>query len=420
MPYVVVGLESGVPWPTTETRVGFRGDEFLLRPETDRLAPTVVLEYEAPMTYNDALALTRRLLSSLAWAKGGRLLEIATTGGGIPIQVGKGPDARLINPGFRIDYLPDPPDERASLALAFYREALNVNSTPYKFLGFFKIINTVFRDGNPQIAWINGAVAQLEDHLAKSRLAVLRGDGQNIGQYLYASGRCAVAHAFHEPFVDPDDPEDMLRLTLDLPLVKALAEYLIEHELGLQSQRTVWREHLYELEGFRTLLGLEIVAALRERRDVAINVVPVVPRLNIRIRDRDPFLAFENLNVELLEASGGRLLARCISGDQLFTAGLSLNFAEERLEFDPVQGVAVVDDGSAQAMRYALDRVGFVKAMYHNGALEVWDADRRVLLGRCDPFIPTNIPSFHQVDEYLDRTAIQIRGELARREGVRA
>lgn len=420
MPYVVVGLESGVPWPTTETRVGFRNYEFLLRPETDTLAPTVVLEYEAPMTYNEGLALTRRFLSSLAWAKGGRLLEIATTGGGIPIQVGKGPGARLIDPRFRLDYLPDPPDERTHLALALYREALNVNSTPYQFLAFFKIINIIHQYGPAQIAWINGTVGQLEDHLAKSRLAVLRGEVQDIGQYLYESGRCAVAHAFNDPLVDPDDPEDTLRLVLDLRVVKALAEYVIEHELGIQSQRTVWREHLYELEGFRALLGHATLAHLREGRDITITEVPTLPRLNIRIRDREPFPAFENLDVELLEATGGRLRARCSSGDELFRAGLSLNFAEQRLEFDPVEGVAVADDGSAQAMRYALDRIEFVKAMYHNGELEVWDADREVLLGRCNPFIPTNISSFRQLDEYLDRITTQIQGELTHREGGRA
>jgi hypothetical protein len=52
--------------------------------------------------------------------------------------------------------------------------------------------------------------------------------------------------------VDPDDPQDTERLARDLPLMKAVAEYAIEHELGVRSMRTIWREHLYELAGFRT------------------------------------------------------------------------------------------------------------------------------------------------------------------------
>ena len=48
---------------------------------------------------------------------------------------------------------------------------------------------------------------------------------------LYESGRCAVAHAFADPLVDPDDLADLRRLSADLDVVRALAEYLIEHEL---------------------------------------------------------------------------------------------------------------------------------------------------------------------------------------------
>ncbi|MGH9022969.1 MAG: methylamine utilization protein MauJ, partial [Acidimicrobiia bacterium] len=64
---------------------------------------------------------------------------------------------------------------------------------------------------------------------------------------MYAAGRSAVAHANADPVVDPDHPEDTLRLQRDLPLIKALAAFAIEHDLGVKSQGTVWREHLYEL-----------------------------------------------------------------------------------------------------------------------------------------------------------------------------
>jgi len=57
---------------------------------------------------------------------------------------------------------------------------------------------------------------------------------------LYASGRCAVAHAFNDPVVDPDDPKDVFRLSADMPVAKALAEHLIEHEyrINWESSKT--------------------------------------------------------------------------------------------------------------------------------------------------------------------------------------
>jgi hypothetical protein len=160
------------------------------------------------------------------------------TGGSHPINVGKG-TGRMINPTLRADYLPSSDDPKVKLALAFYREALGVNSIPYQFLGFFKIINILFQTGSEQEGWIRRTLPKLTDHLALPRIEVLRRQHTDIPKYLYGSGRCAVAHAFAEPLVNPENPRDSERLVLDLPLVKALAAYLIEHEFGIKSIQTV-------------------------------------------------------------------------------------------------------------------------------------------------------------------------------------
>ena len=68
----------------------------------------------------------------------------------------------------------------------------------------------------------------LSDHLARKRLEELQKLHKDIGEYLYESGRCAVAHAFNRPLVDPDNPDDTQRLDADLPVIKALAEQMIE------------------------------------------------------------------------------------------------------------------------------------------------------------------------------------------------
>jgi hypothetical protein len=66
------------------------------------------------------------------------------------------------------------------------------------------------------------------------RVSQLTVSEKDVGSYLFVSGRCAVAHAFNDPVVDPDDPNDLFRLGADMPLAKALAEYLIEYEYGVR------------------------------------------------------------------------------------------------------------------------------------------------------------------------------------------
>jgi hypothetical protein len=44
-------------------------------------------------------------------------------------------------------------------------------------------------------------------------------------------GRNAIAHAYVDQIVDPDDVSDLRRLSGDLHIVKEIAEYLIANEL---------------------------------------------------------------------------------------------------------------------------------------------------------------------------------------------
>ena len=57
--------------------------------------------------------------------------------------------------------------------------------------------------------------------------------------YLWKSGRCAVAHAFADPIVDPDDVTDLHRLSEDLWLMQNLTAYLIEKNFGIE--QSIWK-----------------------------------------------------------------------------------------------------------------------------------------------------------------------------------
>src|SRR5262249_49515501 len=139
--YRTVGIETQITRPAKERIVNFRGHEFHLLPGSEKLARMIRVETTESFTQVDADKLILQLLSALAWAE---QAEAVTTFGNwstAPLNIGKEPMG-IIGDG-HLDYLPDPPDPKAKLALALYREGLSVNLIPYQFLGFFKVINVI-------------------------------------------------------------------------------------------------------------------------------------------------------------------------------------------------------------------------------------------------------------------------------------
>lgn len=414
--WVVIGIETGVHWPTTDTTVEFDRHQLTLRPETKDRAPTVIMQCTPPLTTDDGLRILRRFLSSLSWVHGAPIREIAVTGGSHPFWIGKGAGARLINPNFHAAYLPAPAEPKAKLALALYREALSVNSVAYQFLGFAKVLNILYATGKDQIEWINKNVDLIADHRAKERLAELRKSDADVGDYLYTSGRCAIAHAYSMPVVDPEDPDENRRLSRDLPLIQALAEHLIEHELAIKSAQAVWREHLYELGGFRLLLGEEATNRIKNLQPIDLRDKRPWPRLSIRLRRQPIFPALDKLSVkESLTIGNGGIQLNCESEDGLVLAELFLDLKNERLVFGPEGKVRIKDDASATAIGHTIDYMRFRKYYYLNGELEVYDADLETLLGRCDPYLPVNILPV-ETAEMIDLEIADLEQEARRRD----
>jgi hypothetical protein len=114
-----------------------------------------------------------------------------------------------------------------------------LNSTPYKFLGLYKILNIRFPHGPAQEKWINANLTKIKDPLALERLTQLS-SVTDLGAYLYRQGRCAVAHAFSRNVVDPDISKELRRLEYDVPLMKALAELMISTEFGILTESDFW------------------------------------------------------------------------------------------------------------------------------------------------------------------------------------
>lgn len=233
-----MGITGHVGWPSKEQELVFKGLTMKLMPETEKLAPAIVVRMDGTHSQSEVRQVLQEFLSALVWMRDLPAAETQSTfSTGAPIGVGKRPAFRMIDDS-SLAALPAPASDKSKLALALYREARSVNMLPYEFLGYFKVLNVIRAKGPEQMEWIRKTVGKLTEPSAKKRLVEIAGAGSEVGEYLYVSGRCAVAHASSNPVVNPDHPEDLRRLSADLPVVKALARHAIEHELGVPSKST--------------------------------------------------------------------------------------------------------------------------------------------------------------------------------------
>ena len=173
-----------------------------------------------------------RLLSLLVWEHRQPIVKEGGVGGARrPIPHIWGP---RMSAGIQIDpqYLfrdAGAYSEKRWLALALFKEGVNSRSVFYRFLNFWKIIELTVRDKDPRWAWINAKTPRLGLH--RERIQEIIKSNPNVAEYLDYSGRCAIAHVFRDPIINPDDNDDYIRISQDVRVVEDLARTAIEEFL---------------------------------------------------------------------------------------------------------------------------------------------------------------------------------------------
>src|SRR4029077_20092036 len=98
---------------------------------------------------------------------------------------------------------------------------------------------------------------------AVKRITELRGQGINVNEHLFDSGRCAVAHAsVSGNIVDPDIPADRKRIGADLDIIAALANRYIKIDAGVPDEMDLY-EARDRVAPWHTLMTPGAVAALK-------------------------------------------------------------------------------------------------------------------------------------------------------------
>lgn len=393
--WTVLNVETGISWPYEVQKVRWKDRDVFILPASEDLGAGIAVKLENQETYDDVQRLLLTFLSALCWVERGGA-EVVGFGGGSrhPVPWQRKGRFGSITKQLDLTYLPEPATERARLALALFRESSSVNHAAFAFLSFFRVLEVKpsHKDRAKMVKWINHHSTLLVDHEANQIIERLKAQHADLGAYLYESGRCAIAHANNGVIVDPDDYTDVRRLHSELPLMKALAIRLIELTLGVKTSHTIWLEHLYELEGYRKIVGEGVIERLKNPDDTMEGVVINVPTITVGLIGKEPYSALAYLiPCEFQRGPNGQLVISYTSEDDLISMRFWCDFANERLHFDLQNDFAAVDSGSLQSAESMAEVARFVWDYCLNGKLVITDTDTDERLSRKDPFIPVNM-----------------------------
>lgn len=248
--WLTAGVATSIAWPPADVWVTYDGEDYILRGSKLNGAPsppgiTVTCDRE---NVDEALSKIYRFSSILGWYQGGFVDVSGYVHGSHPILYGDPHNVfsslgTLSAKNFNCNHMPLVRDELARKALAFYREGSRLRHVHdnYSFLSFHKVIESQFANGRAKGQWINANLDNLTDERAVARIAELRASGLDVGDHLFESGRCAVAHAsLNGEIVDPDVPVDRRRISSDLCIMEALARHYISRELHIENDRETY------------------------------------------------------------------------------------------------------------------------------------------------------------------------------------
>lgn len=391
--WVCLSIDTRVAWPTKPQSFEFEGCEVWVIPLTTDHYPGLAANKPADMDRDDCFALLHRALSVLAWLQDSGAIVVHMSGGNLPRMMGRQQTTgNAIRDEFDLSDLPVIADASGKLALALIREGRGLNHPSYSFLSFFRALEAAIPSTPARSAWVTANIDRIDGHRAKDALDKLKASVPgDIGKHLTESGRHAIAHARSDPIINPDDPRDARRLEAERPIIEALAVLAIEDHLGIQTSHTAWRQHLYELRGWKRILPPAIIEASLLAEPPAVQSQIDLPQINFRLRRSDPFPLLEGMLPVHAGFSNQRVELVYRSVDGLAEIMFWLNFAEERLEFDLNESFKLFDDGSVEAAKNGKERCRFIWDYFGNGEIQIWDAEEGTLISRVGAYIPLNM-----------------------------
>lgn len=378
--WLTAACSSSVPWPEKDVRVVYDGDDYFLRGIGDcaglRGTPALTMRCASGETIG-VLAKMYRFASVLGWFKGGYVDIGGYITGSHPVLysepqgfgnvVAGGPH------GFDCNYMPLVRSEAIRRALAYWREGLRLrNIHPgYSFLSFFKVLESQFETRADRVAWISETLPRLQGGAGR-RVAELAAESGDVGNHIYQSGRCAVAHAqFPDGRGDPDVPEDRARLRKDLVVIESLARTYIADVLQVPTEDTVYRTR-DRLEPLAAFIPRDVWDALKSgafasRRHLGLNGLLG----GIAHWPGKPVPGLAQLGLRVKEVREGRVRVEARSATDVVRVALFFDFPAGKAHID-LTDTYYREPRAGEAPDEAIAVVRLRKEVLGNGRIELW------------------------------------------------
>jgi hypothetical protein len=316
--------------------------------------------------------------------------------------------------------LPVAGNDSARIALAFYREGISLDNPFYSFLSLYKAFAQAIPTPSSRTPWLNANIRNLDEEDAVKRSAELSASGEDVGAYLYGKCRNAITHADREPFVDPDDVSDLNRLSRDLPLIRNFAELAIEETFSVKRERTIWREHLYELEGFRRLMPPTVLSALLAGTAAAVEVSFDLPDKFLVLAKRgSQIVPLHNMSVFAGWYGTGQVMLDLKSELDIVRLRIILSFATEKLIFEPQSDFVMRRADTLPGLTETLSALRFQQCILSNGHVEIWTKGGEERLGCAESYIPMNCMVNHEFFKTAERELQSKINELTKANDAR-
>jgi hypothetical protein len=242
-------VSTAVEWPRAESKVSFGAWEIVVFPPSPEHDASLHIDLtRSRLTGAGGMSVLNQLLSIASWLDDQyAVLLPGWSGNPVPCRPSRRtrefPTSML--DGWLNTWTPLA-SEKARLALALYREAVNMqhfHATPYAVLGFYRILELAWPDGK-----IRGAALekQVQRQLAGDQIyeSQLRHSGyagdlnaEAIARHLYKECRQAVAHATAEPIINPDETLDQYQMSAAAVVLRPLVRQVVHEELNVSLNR---------------------------------------------------------------------------------------------------------------------------------------------------------------------------------------
>ncbi|WP_175681985.1 methylamine utilization protein MauJ [Burkholderia cenocepacia] len=269
--------------------------------------------------------------------------------------------------GFSCNHMPVIEDDNVRKALAFLREGRRLERVhePYSFLSFFKVIESQFRPRD-RVAWVEENLTLITQERAVKRINELLGQGVNVNQHLFDSGRCAVAHASVDGnIVDPDIPADRRRITADLDIISCLADRYIKIDAGVPDEMDLYKSR-NRVAPWYALMPTESVAVLEAGGRLASE--EAFGQLNgatvsVRLWPDIPAPQFEKMTLLPTESANGSAKFIALSARGTIVLAFAMDVANGRMhtllnEGGIRAGIEILEEDIADYTRYFHSVVG--------------------------------------------------------------